>query len=523
MLEEKYNELMAIDDPKGMPAEEALGAFGTLVDISFMLRRSAGGKSAIANLEKLRDSDLNPEQRMRRHYFLGNAWNNIRVLEHGGRDTDWDWEYQELEKEISHLHRALRASEDAEVPEVLLCQAYTNLGNAYNSAGRFVEAIDQWNAALSLDPDFHMATANKGQGFLEYARRALYDRGQAALFLKAAHQLLSRALKGSLEPGAPAYFAGLRSQIEAALQEPFLKEDFDLDKWDMGASPEESAYRKWCLTERLFLNPLNDLGPHTIAARDVLLTPPIILPAGNGPYYQGFYNQMKQEYATARHLLYEGLHAEAPHYSDRAVLLFNTLDYPSYCRSVELQKLALRSAYSILDKIAFFLNHYLALGFKPHQVSLKGLWYLNRDRRQGLRPEFQRRRNWPLRGLFWLSKDLFDNRPGFGEATDPDAARLAEIRNHLEHKYLKVHDDSWPGPFDFVEGMGRALSDTLAHSIRRRELRRLALKMLGISRAALIYLSLGVHVEEKGRAAERGPEVPVLPMPLGLWDDDWKK
>ena len=190
---------------------------------------------------------------------------------------------------------------------------------------------------------------------------------------------------------------------------------------------------------------------------------------------------------------------------------------------MELQKLALRSAYSILDKIAFFLNHYMALGIKPNQVSLKGLWYVNRDRRQGLRPEFQRRRNWPLRGLFWLSKDLFDNRPGFGEATDPDAARLAEIRNHLEHKYLKVHDDSWPGPFDLAEGMGAALSDTLAHPIRRRELSRLAIKMLRVSRAALIYLSLGVHEEEKRRAAERGPEKGVLPMPLGLWDDDWKR
>ena len=304
MLEEKYAELMAIQDPTRMPANEALGALGLLIDISSRMRRCAGLKHAIAHLGKLVDSDLTADQRMLRHYFLGNAWNSIRVLEHGGTDADWDWEYPELENEIGHFRRALCDSEHTEIPTLRFCQAHTNLGNGYSSVGRFVEAIEHWNEALSRDQRFHMATANKGQGFLEYAR-ALYDRGQGVLFLKAAHQLLSQALKGSLDPGAPAYFGGLRSQIEGALQEAFLKEDFDLDKWETVANPEERAYRKWCLTERLFLNPLNDLGPHSIAARDVLHTPPIIVPAGNGPYYQGFYNQMKQEYATARHLLYE--------------------------------------------------------------------------------------------------------------------------------------------------------------------------------------------------------------------------
>ncbi len=505
MLQEKYAELMAVQDITRIPADEALVALGLLIDISSNIRQCAGLKHAIAHLGKLVDSELRPDQRMLRHYFLGNAWNAIRVLEHRGKDSDWDWECQEREKEIGELRRSLCCSEHTEIPTVRLCQAHTNLANAYSNVGCFVEAIDHWNAALSRDPGFHMAIANKGQGFLEYARGALLGRDQVALFMKSAHRLLSQGLVGSLEPGAPACFAGLRSQIEAVLKARFLREDFDLDKWDTGETPEESAYRKWCLTERLFLNPLNDLGPHSIAARDVLHVPPSTTRAGNGADHQGFYNQMEQEYVTARHLLYDGLHAEAPHYSDRAVLLVKTLDSPSYCRSVELQKLAFRSAYSLLDKTGFFLNQYLGLGIKPDQVSLRRLWYVNGERRRGLRPEFQRRRNWPLRGLFWLSKELFDRGAGFGNATDPDAAYLARIRNYLEHRYLKVHDDkkvhdaNWHGSFESAEEIGRSPCDNTVLSISRHELGPLALKMLRVSRSALIYLSQGVHVEETSK------------------------
>jgi len=513
---------MAICDPSEMEPDEALRAMGLLVDVSFSLKRKEGLRYTIEHLTKLAARDLGAGQRMLNHYFLGNAWHCIRTLVRRGTDADWDWQYEELENEIAHFRLALRAAEETEVPVTRLCQAHTNLGSALNSAGRFVEAIEHWNAALSLDAGFSMATANKGHGLFAYAA-VLYDEGHAALLLRGAHQLLTEGLKGSLVPEAVPLYAELRSRIEAMVPEQFLREGPDLEAWQVEASPEEKAYRGWCLTERLFLNPLNDVGPHAVAARDVLLTPSIVVPFGEGPYYQGFYNQMKQEYVSARYLLYVGARMGGPHYSDGEVLLFNTLDYPSYALSVEQQKLALRSAYSILDKAAFFLNHYMELGLRPNQVSLRRLWYVRGDRRRGLRSEFQRRPNWPLRGLFWLSKDLFDDETGSREATDPDARCLADIRNRLEHKYLKVHENDWPGPPDSEDGLARALSDTLAHSIRRNELTRLALKMMRVARAALIYLSLGVHMEEKAREAKRGSEKIAAPIFLELWEDDWKR
>jgi LA2681-like HEPN len=41
--------------------------------------------------------------------------------------------------------------------------------------------------------------------------------------------------------------------------------------------------------------------------------------------------------------------------------LYNTLDYPTYSVAIEKVKAAYRLAYSLFDKIAFFLNAYLDL------------------------------------------------------------------------------------------------------------------------------------------------------------------
>src|SRR5207245_1998729 len=94
------------------------------------------------------------------------------------------------------------------------------------------------------------------------------------------------------------------------------------------------------------------------------LVPPVI----------GFFNQIKQEFVSARYLYYEGLRSKGPHFSDRDVLLYNTLDYPVYSLATEKLRAAFRLAYSLFDKISFFLNHYLQLGHNPNKVSFRGVW-----------------------------------------------------------------------------------------------------------------------------------------------------
>ncbi len=316
-------------------------------------------------------------------------------------------------------------------------------------------------------------------------------------------------------------FERLRSEIEAYVPEMYLRDGTDLDGFSLGDSEEERQYRSWCLENRMFVNPLNDLGPFPIAAHDCLTVPSIVVNVGEGPTYHGFFNQLKQEFVSARFLHFEGVTSDEAHFADKDVLLYNTLDYPAYSLAIEKVKAAFRMAYSLFDKIAFFLNDYLQLGVPERRVSFRTIWYDSERSERELKAQFQQYQNWPLRGLFWLSKDLFEDEPGFRNAIEPDAQELNEIRNHAEHKYLKVHEAEW-SPSVSAARSSHGTGDRLARSVGRHDFEAKALRMLKHARAGLIYLSLGVHGEEQRRRSERGDGVLSLPSFLDTWDDEWK-
>jgi tetratricopeptide (TPR) repeat protein len=516
MPEKRYKKLMAISDFTSLSTDKAIEAIGILVDLSTDLRRTKGLEYAKKQLEHILAGELNTAQKSLVYYFLGNTWASLRLFTRKNLEAAWAWEQLEVEKEITYLRLATRGVDSNSLPQI-----YTNLGNALSNIGRFIEAIDYWEIALEKKPDFDMALAARGHGLVYYAG-TLYDNGHVGVLLKFAYNLLTEGLKGNPHPNARKTFEKSKKYIESRLQLTFLNEPLELENFSLGRSKGEKLYRKWCLKKRLFLNPLNDIGSYNIAAQDVLTCPSVVVGINEGPYYHGFYNQLKQEYVSARFLLYEGLSNNMPHYSDRRVLLYNTLDYPSYALGIEKQKLAFRAAYSLLDKIAFFLNHYMRLGIPEKKTSFKTFWYEDQNKNKGLRREFNGLENWPLRGLFWLSKDLYEDTPGFRNAIEPESQDLAEIRNHLEHKYLKIHEDLWVGLPDASDKTGFAFSDSIAHSVYRDEFSNKVLKMLRLARAALIYLSLGIHIEERRKHKDNRDKI-VAPMPLDKWEDDWKR
>jgi len=514
-----YESLISVENVIGFTTEEALLHIGRLTDLSLDVRKIEGLKRAIELSEELQKRQLTAGQSATLDYFLANAWANLRSLSRADSDQVWDWEQQEMEKEIFHLRSALNEEGFRQLPKERKCQVLTNLANLLDHIGRFVEAIEYWNKALDVVRSFGVARGNRGIGLANYAR-VLYDQGHAAVFFKHAHADLKTALLSDLHEDARKAFHEHRMRIESVLSQEHLDKEFDMHAFSLGTSEQEIRYRRWCLENRLFLNPLNDLGSYPISARDILTTPDIVVGIGEGPYYTGYFNQMKQEFVSARYIYYNGINAEQPHFSDRDVLLYNTLDYPSYSLAVEEVKAAFRMAYSLFDKIAYFLTHYLRLSLgEKEKVYFRTLWYVSSKRDRGLRPEFQQRQNWALRGLFWLSKDLFEDKPGFKKSIEPDAQELHDIRNHLEHKYLKLHEELWPGPPSDNDVASLALADTLAYSKYRRDFEGKTLRLIKMTRAALIYLSLAIYCEEQLRAKERHPDSIVPGIPLYVWKD----
>lgn len=516
----KFDDVLAVATLAGRAPSQAIDFIGSSVDRAWAAQTSDALRHLVALADTVDRSTASDCDVTHLDYYLANAWNGVKCLKGPYKSGGWEWDSTELENEIISVRRAIRSQGFGELPAVRRCQLMTNLGNCHSTTGRFIEAVAAWDGALAIEPRFGMAIGNRAVGRWSYAK-ALYDQGHIAVMAHTAwHDLEPSRLLG-LEDGAGKHFAEQRRAIEAALGTEILKRPIDLGSFSLGATEAEVAYRQWCLRHRLFLNPLNDLGPHPVAARDILTAPAIVAPIGEGPRFHGFFNQIKQEFCSARWLAYESASSDEPHFADSGVLLYNTLDYPCYSVAAEKLKLSFRSAYSLLDKIAFFLNAYLGLGIPEKRVSMRGMWFEGQQKTKGLRPEFGSLANWPLRGLYWLGKDLFEEDPQFRSVMAPDAERLNEIRNHLEHKYLRLHLDLWPGPP--TAAAHAALVDDLAESVLRGDFEAMTLRLLRLVRSAIIYLSLGVHQEERARRRKRPAGAITPPMFLDAWEDEWKR
>lgn len=516
----RVDEILGLETLEALADDEALNAVAIIVDHAFLQTSLNLTTKALAWCEILEvRTSLSEKQRALLDYYRANAWSNQLQSIHTDPIAAWAWDQEALQQQVFFLRRAMNNPAFEELHLIRQCQIFTNLANQLDTVGRFIEAQGLWCEALRRLPTFWMARCNRGRGLMFYTS-ALHDPGHQALFALVAHDELMQGIhdldqhpdygERSLRPFFASAAEGISRHYDLAhIRTHWRSEDGDEDV---------QGYRRWCLQQTLFLNPLNDLGPHPIAARDVLSLPDFIAPVGEPPVLIGLFNQLKQEFVSARWLYFEGANADEVHPSDRDVLLYNTLDYPAFGLAVEKIKISFRMAYSLLDKIAYFLNHYLKLGIPDKKISFRTIWRTKEG--ASVREQFTASENWPFRGMYWLSKDLFEK--DFQKVAEPSARQLSDLRNHLEHKYVKVHI---MGPFNRSTDSAKPdlFFDTLAHSLSADDLQRRTLHLLKLVRSALIYLSLGMHKEEERRRAEMGPDALIPPMPIDTWDDDWKR
>ena len=524
-VQEMYATGMRTKTAADLSGEEAAVVTGNLIDAADLLGKPGGLNHALSLIDETLEATLDPSWEPLLRYFAGNAHAALREQsEEANQYALWHqgWDAPALEPIVLNYRRAANHPDFGSLKVHRGCQIWTNLGNWLSTVGRSIEAIECYDRALRLNPAFHMARGNRAFASGYYAA-TFYDHGHTRVFHRFNYADLATAAgsKGYVEPEARSRFEKYREQLASVVGDSESRDTLpDLYSYSLGANSKERAYRRWCLRHRLFLNPMNDLGPYPIAAHDVLHTPPIVTELETGPKFHGAFNQLKQGFVSARYLLYDGMTATEPHFSDRDVLLYNTLDYPAYGLAVEKVKLAYRAFYSLFDQIAFLLNDYLDLGIDPRYVYFRRLWYTAGHQDQGLRDDITSRKNRPLMALFWLSKDLHERREDFRAAMAPEARRLSEIRHHLEHRYLKVHDVPLYEPESDVT---RAVQyDKLAESIGRGDFEQKALRLAKRARAALIYLSLAMHIEN---IVERQGEQDGIAVPhfLDTWEDDWKR
>ena len=446
------------------------------------------------------------------HYYHSNTYAALISIEGTDREYLWSWEQPDGVRNILLLRKATSDPDFSEIDPIVQCQIRTNLANRLNNLGRPIAAIEQWSSVLEIIPKFAKALANQASGIVYYAR-TLYDPGHAAVLLSAARSQFDDALTSdALWESEDAHtvvqrLIEQRDRVAEYLSQVSYKEEYDLNQWSLGNTATERAYRRWCLKEGLFLNPLNDVYTESVAATDVLHLPDHTYRLEDVPRFPAYFNPMKQEYISARYRLYKGLTEKNPDYIMRDVLMLDSGEGQALGHYTEDLRAAFRSSYAIFDKIGLFLNDYFQIGLKARHVTFRRVWSnTGSGGSSTIRSIFRGRRNWPLRGLYFLSKDLFN--PDFKELAETDAQGLADLRQQIEHRFLSFQD------YSVYEGTETHMFLSL------QEFESKALRLMRMAREALIYLSLAMHreegVREKGLDDSSNVNFPVVSRPV-----DW--
>ena len=452
--------------------------------------------------------------RVRLLYYWSNTFSSIIAIKGNDPEYIWNWNQPEGVQNILLLRRAIGEPSFATANSVLAHQIRTNLANRLHVIGRPVAANEERLRILRCNPLFAKALAAQAKGIAFYAKQ-LYDDNHIPLLLAAARSLFDAALdkeafweSGDRDSHTPT-LTEERNQIADWLCRIQYDEDYNLDQWSLGDTEEERTYRRWCLQERLFLNPLNEAYTKSVAATDVLHLPSHTYRVEEVPRFPAYYNLMKQEYVSSRYRLYRAIHENDPEFVMRDVLLLDSGEGQVLGHYTEDLRASFISTYAIFDKIGLFLNDYFRLGVEPRKVTFRNIWFegLQRDTAE-LRSEFNDHQNWPLRGLYFLSKDLFDR--NFEEVAEPDAVMLSQLRNQVEHRFLSL------------QHFGTGESTDTHRFISIGEFESKTLRLLKMAREALIYLSLAMHREEELRkeatASDDTLNIPLVSRPIDEFD-----
>lgn len=461
------------------------------------------------------------------YYSLATATFNLWKIEH--KDCDCGCDQESIQKQLYFYRKAIDLFEDDSFREEsengyiasLMANAYINYGNTLEACGRKLLAIEQYYRALSIYPDHPMALGNLGSSLLHYSMFLPNNKGYVrdCINYYAVHLLEKAAASEdqNIFDDAREFFIARLNSLTTEYRE-FLHKDIEFYSVSK-MSKKEQSYREWCIDLGLFISPLSDLPCDNLSfAIDDMCLPELLTPLHEEiPIVIGMFNQLKQEYISARYTYYETLDlSNKPHFSDKKTAIIDTLEYAQFSLRVEKLKTSFKTLYGILDKVAYFLNVYFDLGIKPKDVDFKSIWQSKKFGKNGY--EYKRTldtsSNFALSSIQWIQLEFEKSEDRYAS---PKLRKLKEIRNFLEHKYTIV--TMFPN-----EALKHA-DDEVALYITEQELSELTLELMKLVREAIICIALCVNVEEMKRYKQlklNNDNLLTIPMFVNELDDEFK-
>lgn len=378
----------------------------------------------------------------------------------------------------------------------------TNYANLLDTLGRTVSAIDTYRIISS--ENFCMARGNLGITLVRYGMDNVNE--NAGLYLiEKGKELIQSALIDS--------DASLTNEARKAFNQwlEYLRKKnfphFEIPTTRVIVDDTETEYRRWILNDGLCLNILNDVEFTNLeVATDPIYFARLIqnIDEVNQDMF-AIFNEIKQEFVSARFQIFEATERKTVHFSDINVYLVSLYNYSDYNLSIEQLKMAYRSAYSIFDRIGYFLEKYFALNMEERNISFKKIWKKLKEYDSDILSE-----NRFLNGLFWIHKDInaVVKVHELEEYVDPMMKDITNTRNIMEHRLLEV------ARFETLDNEKNIAAKIMDFETLRQQ----TIFLLKKSREAIILLKMAVDFEEN----KKGLGVKLGNIYAHSYFDDWK-
>jgi hypothetical protein len=378
------------------------------------------------------------------------------------------------------------------VARYIAVRTYINLGNSLHNVGRYVTAIDSFLNALLIKQYAAMASMNLSSTLFRYGyfQNKKYE---SDYYYHAAYYYykITKRYKFNLE--SESYLDEFEKQfIKPILPEvitEFFNKPLKFPEFKIKAK-DEGIYRWHIAAKRLFLEPCLDV----FSTIPCFMVDSLSLPLQPGKNekdneFIGLFNLLKQEFVSARYLWYQTTIKAEPdnHFADKETDMIETGEKCILSLREILLRNAFKTAYSIFDKIGFFINHYFDVGLKGNLISFKNIWKTELKDKKGnvyciVKNPLDLKSNFFLKAIFWLQKDFYEDKNM--NITNPNAIRLFQMRNDMEHNYLLS-----------VERV-RKKSAYITKYITPNQIDDGTEKILKLARECLVYLTLAVGIDK---------------------------
>lgn len=453
----------------GNPFLRAFNLAAVLIDAGAELKSSKLVREGIQRLKSV-EGQVPPGLLAAFHYNFGNAYAVLGQRERGlGVGTR-----PSLSSAVSHLDEALSLNTTPD--------ARANLAGVLMAQGRWVEALDEFEAVLTESPEHHSALARRGSALIGIHNWTPDHKGLLAAAL-ADHE---RALE--LAKDEPVFACGYRAVV-ANLRRHV--------KLHSAAVRPPTSDQKWIWENRLALNPCPICRVESPDAFDIYPLAARLIGGNRRPRTDetiDLVNSICRSFATARWILYKAMGDDPPRETRHVVTLGGTVEARHDLR-IGLVMTAASGFHSVLSQIAFALNSYFHLGHCVRAVTLDTVWSVPGKKsrsvptdRTSIHPKLTRMATPALSALHRLALS-FEH--GLGRYSD-----LRDLRNHLEHHVVVP-------VLKFNETRAYVALDP-----KRLEVQ--ALKMGQIAKAAVWYFGAAVlrgEQERLKRALRRGHPV----------------